>query len=131
MTRSTTAMRVGLTIVLSLVAVACGNSSTSPSKSPATETASAPVAGGPTVEQGPGNALVFSPTKLTVTQGQTITVKDVGDRAHTFTISGQGVDLVNESSQSQPVTINLASGTYNFICRFHVASGMKGTLVVK
>jgi plastocyanin len=128
---STTAMRVGLAVVLSLLGVACGNGSTSPSKSPATETASAPAAGGATLEQGPGNALVFSPTKLTVTHGQTITVKNVGDRAHTFTISDQGIDVVNEAGQSQQVTINLAPGTYDFICRFHVASGMKGTLVVK
>jgi len=29
------------------------------------------------------------------------------------------------------VTIDLAPGTYPFICRFHESQGMTGTLVVK
>ena len=32
--------------------------------------------------------------------------------------------------QSQNVTINLAPGSYQFICRFHVSLGMKGTLTI-
>ena len=38
--------------------------------------------------------------------------------------------MVNSPGQSQNVTINLAPGTYQFICRFHVGLGMKGTLTV-
>ena len=32
---------------------------------------------------------------------------------------------------AQDVTIDLAPGTYPFICRFHEGQGMTGTLVVK
>jgi plastocyanin len=65
-----------------------------------------------------------------VTKGESITVTNVGSAAHTFTITGKGVDVVNNPGQSQKVTIDLAPGTYQFICRFHVSFGMKGTLTV-
>jgi len=53
-----------------------------------------------------------------------------GTASHTFTITGKGIDVVNSPGQSQNVTINLAPGTYQFICRFHVSLGMRGTLTV-
>lgn len=83
-----------------------------------------------TVKQGPNGQFVFSPSKLTLTKGQTITVKDVGSVAHTFTIQGKGIDVVNQPGQSQNVTIDLAPGIYTFICNFHVNLGMQGTLTV-
>jgi plastocyanin len=49
---------------------------------------------------------------------------------HTFTITGKGINVVNLPGQSQTLTINLAPGTYQFICTYHVSLGMKGTLVV-
>lgn len=39
--------------------------------------------------------------------------------------------MVNSGGQSQEVTINLAPGTYRFVCRFHESLGMEGTLIVK
>jgi plastocyanin len=83
-----------------------------------------------TVKQGPSGQYVFSPSKLSVTKGQTIDVKDVGTIAHTFTIQGKGIDVVNQAGQSQQVKIDLAPGTYTFICNFHVNLGMQGTLTV-
>lgn len=83
-----------------------------------------------TVQQGAGGALVFSPTTVNVAKGQKLTVVNVGSAVHTFTVSGHGIDLVNNPGQRGEVTINLAPGTYQFICRFHVSFGMKGTLVV-
>ena len=74
---------------------------------------------------------MFSPATLTVTKGQTIDVKNVGTVAHTFTIRGRGIDVVNQAGQSQNVVINLPPGTYTFICNFHVNLGMQGTLIVK
>jgi plastocyanin len=49
---------------------------------------------------------------------------------HTFTVTGQSIDITNDAGQSQTVTINLPAGTYPFICRFHQGLGMKGTLTV-
>ncbi len=118
---------VGLIAVLDLTAVACGKSTTPAGGS----TSPAPAGGGVTLEQGPGNAFVFSPTQLTMKQGDTLTVKNVGSVPHTFTITDKGIDVVNDPGQSQQVTIDLPPGTYEFICRFHVSSGMKGTLVVQ
>lgn len=83
-----------------------------------------------TVTQGQGGQLAFSPATLTVKQGDTIAIDDVSSISHTFTIDGQGIDVVNSAGQSQTVTLSLAQGTYTFICRFHVGSGMQGTLTV-
>jgi plastocyanin len=88
-----------------------------------------PSAAGATIQQGAGG-FVFSPTTLTVKKGESITVTNVGTASHTFTITGKGIDVVNSPGQSQNVSITLAPGTYQFICRFHVSLGMKGTLTV-
>jgi plastocyanin len=74
----------------------------------------------------------FTPAKITVNQGDTITVSDTNPSTpHTFTIDGTSIDISNNGQQSQDVTIDLAAGTYTFYCRFHKAQGMQGTLVVK
>jgi plastocyanin len=73
----------------------------------------------------------FSPAKITVKQGDTITVSDTNPRTpHTFTVSGTDIDVANEPMASQDVTIDLEPGTYDFFCRFHEAQGMTGTLTV-
>jgi plastocyanin len=112
---------MGLTAIVVLLGAAC-------SKSPSISAGGSPNAGA-TVQQGAGG-FVFAPSTLTVKKGQSLTVKNVGSASHTFTITGKGIDVVNSPGQSQDVTINLAPGTYPFICRFHVNLGMKGTLTV-
>ncbi len=119
---------VGLIVLLGMTSTACGKNSTPSASSPSSQ---APTSGGVALEQGPGDALVFSPTELKVKQGDTITVKNVSSMPHTFTINGKGIDVVNQPGQTKNVTIDLPPGTYEFICRFHVSSGMKGTLVVE
>jgi plastocyanin len=67
-----------------------------------------------------------------VHQGDTITVSDTNPNTpHTFTVTGTDIDVSNDAMSSQDVTIDLAPGTYPFICRFHESQGMTGTLVVK
>jgi len=74
----------------------------------------------------------FTPAKITVHQGDTITVSDTNPNTpHTFTVTGTDIDVSNDAMSSQDVTIDLAPGTYPFICRFHESQGMTGTLVVK
>jgi plastocyanin len=119
---------VALSVALIAAMGGCSGSST-----PAATTAptTSPATGGTTLQQGPGNQLVFSPTTLTVKHGTSITVSNVSTSTpHTFTITGKGIDITNNGGQSQQVTINLPPGTYPFFCKFHVSSGMKGTLVV-
>lgn len=74
---------------------------------------------------------LFSPSAVTVKSGDTITVNDTNPTtSHTFTVTGEGIDVVNDGGQSQDVKIDLQPGTYEFICRYHESSGMTGTLVV-
>jgi plastocyanin len=73
----------------------------------------------------------FSPSTLTVKSGSTLAVKDATTGTpHTFTITGKGVDVMNNAGQTQTVTISLPPGTYTFFCRYHVSMGMRGTLTV-
>lgn len=73
----------------------------------------------------------FSPATLSVDRGDTVTVKNGSPTTpHTFTVPGK-IDETNDGRETQTVQIDLAPGTYQFICRFHVSAGMKGTLEVK
>ena len=73
----------------------------------------------------------FTPAKITVHQGDTITVSDTNPSTpHTFTVTGTDIDVANDPMSAQDVTIDLAPGTYPFICRYHEGQGMTGTLVV-
>ena len=155
-TNATKALVVGWVVGLALIGAACaskGSSAAGPT-TPAPSTSPSATGGGgggyggygggygggsgqgsggtatATLKQGPNGQFVFSPAKLTLAKGQTVNVKDVGSVAHTFTIQGKGVDVVNQPGQSQNVTIDLAPGTYTFICNFHVNLGMQGTLTV-
>ena len=112
---------VVVSVALLVVGVACSKSSS---------TATPPGNGsGVTLQQG-GGGNVFSPATLTVAKGDTINVSNVGDAPHTFTVTGQSIDVTNDPGKSQSVTIDLPAGTYPFVCRFHEAQGMKGTLTV-
>jgi plastocyanin len=84
-----------------------------------------------TVLEGPNNGLTFSPSTVTVSQGQTITLVNVSDTPHTFTVTGQGIDVETMPGKTAKVTIDLPPGAYPFVCRFHESMGMKGTLVVR
>ena len=71
------------------------------------------------------------PSTITVKRGTTLELDNVSNTAHTFTVTGQNIDVETQPGQTSQVTIDLAPGTYPFICRFHQSLGMTGTLVVK
>lgn len=138
---------IGL-IALALVAAACGNNAsattsggttTTPTPTPTPSPPSSTGGGSPTmapttaktVIEGPGNSFAFMPSTIKVTQGTTLKLDNVSDAAHTFTVTGQGIDVETQPGQTSQVTIDLPPGTYPFICRFHQSLGMTGTLVVK
>jgi plastocyanin len=93
--------------------------------------ASARTAGTVTLREGPGNGYTFAPSTVTVNRRQLITVDNVSQVPHTFTVTGHGIDVETQSGKTSQITIDLPPGTYPFICRFHVSLGMKGTLVVR
>ena len=74
----------------------------------------------------------FSPDKVDVKSGDTITVANASSFEHTFTVDGEDIDTAVSGGQSAKVTIGLSAGTYQFFCRFHGSpdSGMHGTLTV-
>ena len=141
-------------VVLALVAAACGSkaaaneggsgasggggtTTTSPTTGPTGSSGGSGYAGGgggmtaTTVMEGPGNSYTFSPSTVTVKQGQTITLDNVSIIAHTFTVTGQSIDVETQPGKTAQVTIDLPPGTYPFVCRFHESMGMTGTLVVR
>jgi plastocyanin len=114
-------MRRALVVVavLGMLAVSCSKQ------------ASARTAGTVTLREGPGNGYTFAPSTVTVNRRQLITVDNVSQVPHTFTVTGHGIDVETQSGKTSQITIDLPPGTYPFICRFHVSLGMKGTLVVR
>ena len=133
-------------IGLGLVAAACGNNASAstngtttptPTPSPSPSMAPSPSTSMPsntimrTVVEGPGNSFAFMPSAITVKQGATLTLDNVSDTAHTFTVTSQSIDVETQPGQTSQVTIDLPPGSYPFICRFHQSLGMTGTLVVR
>ena len=73
----------------------------------------------------------FTPSTPSVKSGATITVDNSTDSTpHTFTVTGQSIDVTVEPGTSTQVKVDLPPGTYPFVCRFHEAEGMTGTLTV-
>ena len=69
----------------------------------------------------------FSPQDLSVTEGQTITITNIGETSHTFTTDDDAIDQTVGAGETVEVTLTgVASG--GFHCRFH--SQMTGNLTV-
>ena len=119
---------LGALFALTLLAASCGGDDTptdadqgggSPSESPA--------------DGGGGGAdltivdFAFSPTDLSVTEGQTITVTNIGENSHTFTTDDGAIDEVIGAGDTVEIELTgVTSG--GFHCRFH--SQMVGMLTV-
>jgi plastocyanin len=119
---------LGTLIALTLIAASCGGDETPPDENGGSPTES-PTDGG---DGGGGADLTvvdfgFSPTELSVTEGQTITVTNFGEASHTFTTDDGAIDeSVGPGDTVQVDLTGAASG--GFHCRFH--SQMVGTLTV-
>ena len=69
----------------------------------------------------------FSPAELSVTEGQTITVTNIGETSHTFTTDDDAIDETVGAGETLEITLSgVSSG--GFHCRFHTQ--MTGTLIV-
>jgi len=122
---------LGPVFALTLLAAACGGDDTPPAED----------GGGPSPSESPSDdggaddggadlTMVdfgFSPTELSVTEGQTITVTNIGETSHTFTTDDDAIDETVGAGESLDITLtDVASG--GFHCRFHTQ--MTGTLTV-
>jgi plastocyanin len=75
----------------------------------------------------------FKPAVLRGKPGQTVTLKlkNEGKAEHTFTIASQKVDKELKPDGTATVSVKLPdSGSVQFICRYHVDRGMRGSLGV-
>jgi plastocyanin len=115
---------LGALFALTLLAAACGGNDTPPAGNGGSPSES-PNSGG-----GADLTIVdfgFSPTELSVTEGQAISINNTGDVAHTFTTDDGAIDQTISPGETVDVTLTgVTSG--GFHCRFH--SQMTGTLTV-
>jgi plastocyanin len=77
------------------------------------------------------NNYLFDPGTVKVDEGDVVAVRNGNARTpHTFTVVAGDVDLELAPLTTETVTIDLAPGTYELICRFHESLGMTATLKV-
>jgi plastocyanin len=119
---------LGAVFALTLLAASCGGDETPPDQSGGSSSESpseSPADGG-----GADLTIVdfgFSPADLSVTDGQTITVMNIGENSHTFTTDDGAVDETIGAGETVDITLT-GVATGGFHCRFH--SQMVGTLTV-
>ncbi len=127
MPRTIVAIGLGVVLALSLFGLGCGKSYSSYGSSPTAPSSPAPVPPNTVVMSG----MAFSPTTLTVSVGTTVTWKNTDGIAHTSTSSTGVWDTGNiPAGNSKTTTFNTA-GTYPYVCTYHEAMGMKGTVIVQ
>jgi plastocyanin len=122
---------VGAIFALTLLAAACGgeeDEGTPDGETTETETETA----SPTEGDGGADLTIvdfsFSPSNLRVSDGDSITVANIGDTSHTFTTEDGAIDETVGPGEEIEVPIEGVS-TQEFHCRFH--SQMTGKLTVQ
>ena len=80
------------------------------------------------------NALAFNPSTLTIAAGTTVTWENGSVNTHTVTSdagSAQTYDSGNITNGGTFTQTFNTKGTYAYHCKYHVASGMTGTITVQ
>ena len=108
-------------LLLAFLAAACGGGG--------------PTDGGTGDDAVPADTLVmsdnaFEPQSWSVSSG-TYTLDNQGRALHNLTVEDGDLDVDVQAGQAQDVQIDLAPGEYEMVCKYHVAQGMTGTLVVE
>jgi plastocyanin len=115
---------------LTLLAASCGGDDTPPAQNGGESPSESPSDDGGGGGGGADLTIVdfaFSPTDLSVTDGQTITVTNIGENSHTFTTDDDAIDETIPAGETVEITLTGVT-TGGFHCRFH--SQMVGTLTV-
>jgi plastocyanin len=137
---ATTGKLIALASAMALLAMGCGDSSSSVSSEPPLVALSGQVSNHGTKDLQTAMSvslelddLYFSPTFIKATPGSTIEVslKNDGKENHTFTIDATNTDVHLAPGQKSTVQISLpATGSLNFYCSIHRSSGMQGAFAV-
>ncbi len=130
-------------VVIGLLAAACGGGGGSNQASPS---ASASASSSPSPSGTPANCTdeskgavfdltmantAFSPSCVVTKSAQSIHISNHDSFLHNFTIPGTQVDVdVQPGSDFNGESAGLAPGVYPFLCKYHKAQGMTGTIVV-
>ena len=75
----------------------------------------------------------FNPKVITIPYGRTTTLilKNKGTKKHTFTVEKLGIDAEVQPGKEKTITVKPEqTGTYDLICRYHLAGGMVGSVIV-
>lgn len=76
----------------------------------------------------------FSPKVITIPSGRmtTLVLKNKGTKKHTFTVEKLQIDAELQPGEEKTITVQPnQTGTYDLICRYHIAGGMVGSVIVK
>jgi plastocyanin len=76
----------------------------------------------------------FEPFCLAVSSTQEMTLTNAGTALHNFSIEDQGVDIDVEAGSEEttdPLEDLVRPGTFRFVCKYHEAQGMVGTITVE
>jgi len=121
---------LGVLFALTLLAAVCGGDEPEGQPVDGEETPTEAPAESPSESGGADLTIVdfsFSPAELSVTEGQTITVTNIGETSHTFTTDDEVIDETIGAGETLEIPLTgVSSG--GFHCRFHTQ--MTGTLTV-
>jgi plastocyanin len=77
----------------------------------------------------------FDPTCLAVSSTQALSLTNAGNALHNFSMPDQGVDIDVEAGEDEETDtledLGVEAGTYRFVCKYHEAQGMVGTIVIE
>jgi plastocyanin len=77
----------------------------------------------------------FDPTCLAVSSTQAMSLTNAGNALHNFSIPEQGVDVDVEAGEEEETDtfedLGVEAGTYRFVCKYHEAQAMIGTIVIE
>ena len=124
---------------LSLIAAGCGDDEETTTSDTAVTTTEAT---GPTGAAGGGGGTTevsmteyaFDPSRIEVSEGDSIEVVNDGQVPHNLTVDEEDLATPDlDGGDSDELTVDLAPGSYGFICSIsdHAAQGMVGTLTVE
>ena len=124
-------IRVMVTLFALSSLAACGGEEEDGLQDGGTETPTETETSSPTEGDGGADLTIvdfsFSPSNLRVTEGDTITVANIGESSHTFTTDDEAIDETVGPGEEIEVPIEGVS-TQGFHCEFH--SQMTGKLTV-
>ena len=73
----------------------------------------------------------FEPAEFSIVSGDAFELTNQGEAPHNFTLEEAGIDEDVDPGGSTTITVDAEPGTYEFVCEYHEADGMVGTVTVE